>query len=85
MSVCSLLKKDNEVCTEDFECGITNFCWYATKEDRVEGTKRCVRMYSQENGEKFGWYGETTVGANINIREETNEETGEEEWKYDTI
>ena len=44
-----------EECAEDFECGITHFCWYASKADRDVEQKRCIEMYSQENGATFGW------------------------------
>lgn len=40
------------LCDEDAQCGIDNFCWYASKEDRIEkteygvGIKKCMPMYS---------------------------------------
>lgn len=43
------------ICTEDYECAIDHFCWYATKEDAKDKIKRCMKLYSTENKEKFGW------------------------------
>ena len=54
-SQCAPYRKDMEECAEDFECGITHFCWYASKADRDVEQKRCIEMYSQENGATFGW------------------------------
>jgi hypothetical protein len=32
------------------------YCWYASVDDRLLNTTKCVPMYSQPNGTTFGWY-----------------------------
>ena len=43
------------MCTEDYQCEISHYCWYKSKEDRDSDTRRCMEMYSQESGTQFGW------------------------------
>ncbi|CDW84930.1 transducin family protein wd-40 repeat family protein [Stylonychia lemnae] len=56
-STCTKLKTSYEQCTEDEECGIANYCWYASAEDRttVPPVRKCLPLYSQEDGASFGW------------------------------
>ena len=55
-TICKEYRQDGDVCTEDYQCQITHYCWYKTVEDRDAGTKKCMEMYSQEKGTQFGWY-----------------------------
>ena len=48
----------DEECSDDYQCKITHYCWFATKEGKAANKKKCMKMYSQENGTKFGWSGE---------------------------
>lgn len=52
------MRTSYEACTADEECGVANYCWYASQEDRIETppVKRCLPVYSQEDGTSFGWY-----------------------------
>lgn len=43
------------MCTSDYQCEITHYCWYKSADDRATETKRCMEMYSQPKGTKFGW------------------------------
>lgn len=56
-SLCKPHKGDQEVCEEDYQCGITHYCWFASKEDKTADTRRCLEIYSQEVGTTFGWKG----------------------------
>mmetsp|Transcript_41783 Transcript_41783/g.55064 ORF Transcript_41783/g.55064 Transcript_41783/m.55064 type:complete len:91 (+) Transcript_41783:508-780(+) len=60
-SECMPYREDGDVCDEDFQCSITHYCWFASKEDKVSDTRRCMELYSQEIGTKFGWSGQTKL------------------------
>lgn len=64
-SECKIYKEEDTECTSDYQCGITHFCWYKNKEERVDGTKRCMKMYSQEKGTSFGWFQEDEKVATL--------------------
>ena len=57
-SVCSAYRIANEQCDEDYQCNIHHFCWYKTREDKVNKKKVCMPIYQNEDGHQFGW--ETT-------------------------
>ena len=54
-SVCRPYRQDGDLCSEDFQCEVTHFCWFKSLIDRNSNTKRCMEAYSQESGVKFGW------------------------------
>ena len=49
-TICKEYLEDSEVCTEDYQCAITHFCWYKSKADKDSETRKCMEMYSQESG-----------------------------------
>ena len=54
-SVCKPYRADGAECTQDFQCPVTHYCWYKSKENREENKKSCMELYSQPDGTKFGW------------------------------
>lgn len=63
-SRCTEYRKTGEQCMSDFECKITDFCWYAdaesVKKDLENKTpmtsfKKCMTKYAAEDGTTFGW------------------------------
>ena len=61
LSVCRPYREEGSECTEDYQCPITHYCWYASKTDKVANTKRCMEMYSRHKGTLFGWSGSNTL------------------------
>ena len=55
ISQCQDLKQSYEDCRSTYECKLSDFCWYATKDDVESDVKRCLPLYSQSIGTKFGW------------------------------
>ena len=55
-STCAKANTNYEACHEDFECGPSAYCWYATPSDVDTSTTRCLPMYSQAPGTNMGWY-----------------------------
>ena len=62
-SVCLPYREDNAECEEDYQCPITHFCWYKSKQEKESNVKRCMEMYSQETGIKFGWHQENAEAS----------------------
>jgi len=59
------------VCTEDYQCEVSHYCWYASKEDRESETKKCMELYSKPAGTKFGWHQESQSGVKATLAEYT--------------
>ena len=51
----------DEECSDDFQCKITHYCWFASKAKKDSNKKNCMMMYSQDDGVKFGWSGSTKL------------------------
>jgi len=60
-SLCKPYREDKAVCEEDYQCGVTHYCWFDSKADKATSTRRCLELYSQEVGTTFGWSGSTAV------------------------
>ena len=56
VSRCNKANTNYEQCNEDFECGNSAYCWYVSKQDRIDDVKKCLPLYSQEVGTSMGWY-----------------------------
>lgn len=49
-SVCTVYRNEDEVCTEDYQCAVHQFCWYKHKADLQTNTTRCLPTYQQDDG-----------------------------------
>lgn len=56
VSVCDKANTNYEQCTETFQCGPSAYCWYVSKQDRIDNVKKCLPLYSQEKGTQMGWF-----------------------------
>lgn len=74
-SKCQPFLKTGEPCFSDFECAITDFCWYAdpadvpadkTNKDVLKSFKKCVTKYEAVDGTTFGW---SQISANISTED----------------
>ena len=54
-SMCSKQKGTFEQCGTDHECENNLYCWFASPDDRVINAKKCLPVYSQDEGITFGW------------------------------
>lgn len=54
-AVCTALVTLNELCTDDYSCHPSLFCWYASASDAAVPTKRCIERYAKPNNYVFGW------------------------------
>ena len=52
LSKCKILKTSYEQCTDTSQCQHHLYCWYAAIGDT---SKKCLPVYSQQDGTKFGW------------------------------
>ena len=34
---------------------MAHYCWYASSADRADAVKKCLPLYSQDHGTRFGW------------------------------
>lgn len=59
-STCQKLRGDDEACHYDTDCKLTHYCWYKSPQDALENTKKCMPMYSQADGTKFGYLKDPT-------------------------
>lgn len=55
VSKCDKSKTNYEQCNEDYECGISAYCWYVSISDREANVKKCLPLYSQDVGTSLGW------------------------------
>lgn len=63
-SKCKKYLSTGEPCFSDFECGITDFCWYANpadvasdkaNKDVLKTFRKCMPKYDAVDGTTFGW------------------------------
>lgn len=57
---CAKLRTSYEQCNETFECSVAHYCWYASQADRADSVKKCLPLYSQDHGTRFGWQSATS-------------------------
>jgi hypothetical protein len=69
-SLCTELKGDYDLCSSDYECSISSYCWYASPTDRQYSIMKCLPLYSQEDGTIFGWYSNASV-TNLTLADYT--------------
>jgi len=55
---CAKLRTSYEQCKETYECSLAHYCWYASDTDKKESIKKCLPLYSQDHGTRFGWQSE---------------------------
>ena len=42
----------------DYQCAPTHFCWFQTAEDVQNNVQKCMAVFNEDDGAKFGWKGE---------------------------
>lgn len=63
-STCAEYLKTGDRCMSDYECSITDFCWYPNAQSvandianktPLTSFKQCMKKYAAEDGTVFGW------------------------------
>jgi hypothetical protein len=63
-SKCDLYLETGDECTSDYECKITDYCWYpdaasvisdAANKTLLKSYKKCMKKFSKADGTTFGW------------------------------
>lgn len=59
------MRTSYEQCKETYECSLAHYCWYASDTDKKEAIKKCLPLYSQDHGTRFGWESENYLEPTI--------------------
>ena len=52
---CQKLRKDDEICSNDYDCDLNYMCWYKTKDAATAKKKTCMKMFSQPEFTVYGY------------------------------
>jgi hypothetical protein len=55
-SQCEPYRKTGDSCNEDFDCLPKDFCWYSSEQEKIDGVKTCIELWSRKIGSVFGWF-----------------------------
>ena len=60
MSLCKKFLETGETCTEDYQCQIKDYCWFASSDDVVSNSRTCMEKFlgTKDPVTEFGWYQE---------------------------